>query len=174
MMNARFSRMIMRQQPLVLRTLRGSVAALAALLVAMILKLENPFWAPMTALIVIQPTRGLVLEKSFYRLVGTVVGSLAGLLLILATRSPLVLTITLAIWIATCVGIGNLLYGLRSYAFMMAACTCAVIAMSSYLNPAHVYDIAFGRVACIVVGIIVSTGVTALHLPRQSRDELEN
>ncbi|HZV82639.1 MAG TPA: FUSC family protein, partial [Geobacteraceae bacterium] len=47
-------------------------------------------------------------------------------------------------------------------------------AMSSYLNPAHVYDIAFGRVACIVVGIIVSTGVTALHLPRQSRDELEN
>lgn len=37
------------------------------------LKLENPYWAAMTALIVIQPTRGLLFEKSFYRLVGTVI-----------------------------------------------------------------------------------------------------
>ena len=164
----------MRQRPQMARAARGTLAALAALLLAIVLKLENPFWAAMTALIVIQPTRGLLLEKSYYRLVGTVAGSLAGLLLIFSTGSPLVLTIALALWIAACVSIGNLLYGLRSYAFMMAACTCAVIALSGYLNPPHIYSIAFGRIACIIVGIVVATAVTALFTPRQSKDELAN
>ncbi|HMN03534.1 MAG TPA: FUSC family protein, partial [Geobacter anodireducens] len=141
---------------------RGTAAALAALAVAVHLKLENPYWAAMTALIVIQPTRGLLFEKSFYRLVGTVIGSAAGLLLLLSTDSPLVLAMALSFWVAACVGVGNLLYGLRSYAFMMAACTCVVVAMSAYQNPPHLVGIAFGRVACIVVGIIVSTAVTAL------------
>lgn len=153
---------------------RGTAAALAALAAAVILQLENPYWAAMTALIVIQPTRGLLFEKSFYRLVGTAIGSVAGLLLILYADSPMALTIALSLWIAACVGIGNLLYGLRSYAFLMAACTCAVVALSGHQNPLHVYSIAFGRIACIVVGIVVTTAVTALFTPRQSRDELEN
>lgn len=42
---------------------RGTVAALAALGVAIFLKLENPYWAAMTALVVIQPTRGLLREE---------------------------------------------------------------------------------------------------------------
>lgn len=59
--------------------LRGTFAALTALGVAEFLRIENPYWAAMTALIVIQPTRGLLLEKSFYRLVGALFGSLAAL-----------------------------------------------------------------------------------------------
>lgn len=156
------------------RAARGTIAALAALAAAEHLKLENPYWAAMTALIVIQPTRGLLFEKSFYRLVGTVIGSGAGLLLLLATTSSLVLAMALSLWVAACVGVGNLLYGLRSYAFMMAACTSVVVAMSGYQNPPHLVGIAFGRVACIIVGIIVSTAVPALSPPRQSGDELEN
>ena len=60
----RFRRVILRQRPQMARAARGTLAALAALLLAIVLKLENPFWAAMTALIVIQPTRGLLLEKS--------------------------------------------------------------------------------------------------------------
>ena len=164
--------LVIRQWPHIVRAARGTAAALTALAVAEFLKLECPYWAAMTALIVIQPTRGLLFEKSFYRLVGTVIGAMAGLLLLVYTRSPIVLTIGLALWIAACVGIGNLLYGFRAYAFLMAACTCAVIAMSGYQNPAHLYEIAFGRIVCIIVGIIVAAGVTALFTPGHSRDEL--
>ena len=153
--------------------LRGALAAMTALGAAQFLGIENPYWAAMTALIVIQPTRGLLFEKSFYRLVGTVFGSLAALLLLLFTDSPLPLTLALAVWTAGCVGIGNLLHGLRSYAFLMAACTCAIIVMSGFMNPSRIQEIAFGRIACIVVGIIATTGVTALFTPRQPREELE-
>lgn len=54
----------------------------------------------------------------------------------------------------------------------MAACTFAVIAMSGFMNPSRVQEIALGRIACIVVGIIVTTGVTFLFTPRQPREEL--
>lgn len=174
MMSGVIRRFIDQHWPHLVSAGRGTAAALAALAVAVHLKLENPYWAAMTALIVIQPTRGLLFEKSFYRLVGTVIGSAAGLLLLLSTDSPLVLAMALSFWVAACVGVGNLLYGLRSYAFMMAACTCVVVAMSAYQNPPHLVGIAFGRVACIVVGIIVSTAVTALFTPRQSGDGLES
>lgn len=153
--------------------LRGTLSALTALGVAQFLGIENPYWAAMTALIVIQPTRGLLFEKSFYRLVGTVFGSLAALFLLRHTVSPFLLTLALVFWIAACVGIGNLFHGLRSYAFLMAGCTCAVIVMSGFMNPSRMNEIAFGRIACIVVGIIVSTGVTALFTPFSQREELE-
>ena len=172
MMRSKLQRIFSHQRPHIATAIRGTAAALAALAAAEFLGLACPYWAAMTALIVIQPTRGLLLEKSFYRLLGTAVGSSAGLLLLLYTRSPMLLTLALSLWIALCVGVGNLLYGLRSYASLMAGCTCAVIAMSGYQNPPHLYDIAFGRVACILVGIIFATLVTALFTPRQSRAEL--
>lgn len=161
-----------REWPNVIYAVRGTVAALAALTVAVILQVENPFWAAMTALIVIQPTRGLLLEKSYYRLMGTAAGSLGGLAMLLTSRSPAMLTVMLCFWLAACVGAGNLTYGLRSYGAMIAGCTCAVVAMAGYNNPPHLYDLVFGRIACIVIGIVVSTTVTLFFTHRRAKREL--
>ncbi|HEY3309239.1 MAG TPA: FUSC family protein [Desulfuromonadaceae bacterium] len=164
--------LLRREWPRILLAARGTIAALAALAAAVMLRLECPYWAAMTALIVIQPTRGLLLEKSFYRLVGTAMGSVAGLMMLLSSRSPAMLTILLSLWLAGCVGTGNLLYGLRSYGAMVAGCTGAVIAMSGYNNPPHLNELVFGRIACIIIGIVVSTTVTLLFTHRRSKREL--
>ena len=95
-----------------------------------------------------------------------------GLLLLLVTRSPLMITLLLAGWLAACVGIGNLLYGLRSYGALVAGCTGAVIAMAGYSNPPHLHDLVFGRIAGIVIGIIVATTVTLFFTQRRSKREL--
>ncbi|MFZ2949293.1 MAG: FUSC family protein [Desulfuromonadaceae bacterium] len=165
-------RLLRRERPHVVLAARGTVAAVAALAVAVLLKLECPYWAAMTALIVIQPTRGLLLEKSYYRLVGTAAGSVAGMVMLLSSRSPAMLTVLLALWLAACVGAGNLQYGLRSYGAMVAGCTSAVIAMAGYNNPPHLHDLVFGRIACIVIGIVVSTTVTLFFTHRRSKREL--
>ncbi len=172
MIQHRLRTFLRREWPHSIHAARGTVAALAALTVAVALNLECPYWAAMTALIVIQPTRGLLLEKSFYRLVGTALGSGAGMLMLLSSRSPAMLTILLAIWLAGCVGIGNLLYGLRSYGALVAACTGAVIAMAGYNSPPHLHDLVFGRIACITIGIVVSTAVTLFFSHRRSEREL--
>jgi len=142
------------------------------MLAAVALEIENPYWAAMTALIVIQPTRGLLFEKSFYRLVRHR-GRLGG-----RTTAPAAHDIPAPPHhgprpVGCRVrGAGNLCYGLRSYAFLMAACTAPVIVLSAYQTPSHLFEIAFGRVACIIVGIIVATAVTALFTPRQSKKEV--
>jgi len=157
--------------PQVLLALRGTVAALLALAVAVHLQLECPYWAAMTALIVIQPTRGLLLEKSFYRLIGTGVGSLAGIAMLQHAKSPVMLIVALALWLAGCVGAGNLIYGLRSYGAMVAACTGAVIALAGYGNPQQLHALAFGRIAGITTGIVVATTVTLFFTRRRSKRE---
>ncbi|QEM67727.1 FUSC family protein [Geobacter sp. FeAm09] len=167
-----FRRLVRREWPRIVLAARGTVAALAALVVAIFLHLECPYWAAMTALIVIQPTRGLLLEKSFFRLIGTATGSVAGVAMLLTATSPAMLTLLLALWLALCVGIGNLLYGLRSYGALIGGCTGAVIAMSGYNNSSHLHDLVFGRVACIIVGIVVSTTVTLFFTHRNSKREL--
>ncbi|HLO24845.1 MAG TPA: FUSC family protein, partial [Geobacteraceae bacterium] len=165
-------RILRREWPRIVLAARGTLAALAALAVAVFLQLQCPYWAAMTALIVIQPTRGLLLEKSFYRLVGTAIGSAAGLMMLLTAGSPAMLTIILSLWLAACVGIGNVLYGLRSYSALVAGCTGAVIAMAGYNSPPHLHDLVFGRIACIIIGIVVSTTVTLFFTYRGSKREL--
>ncbi len=168
-----FIKLSLRNQwPNILFAFRGTTAAICAQVVAALLHLECPYWAALTALIVIQPTRGLLYEKSTYRLVGTAIGALGGLLLTLNFHSHLALSLALAGWIMLCALLGTLLYGQRSYACMMAGLTCAVIAMSSSLNPTHLHSIAFSRVAAIVIGIAVATGFTAFFTPKQSLQDI--
>src|SRR6185369_10780815 len=82
------------------------------------------------------------------------------------------ISLLLSLWLAGCVGIGNLLYGLRSYGAMVAGCTCAVVAMAGYNNPPHLHDLVFGRIGGIIVGIIVSTTVTLYFTQRSSKREV--
>jgi uncharacterized membrane protein YccC len=100
MIHLTFRQILTRQWPQTIIAARGTATALTALAVAAYLHLECPYWAAMTALIVIQPTRGLFLEKSFYRIIGTVIGSTAGLVLLLYFPSPAILTCLLTVWIA--------------------------------------------------------------------------
>jgi uncharacterized membrane protein YccC len=93
-------------------------------------------------------------------------------MMLLTSRSPAMLTILLALWLASCVGTGNVLYGLRSYGALVAGCTGAVIAMAGYNNPPHLHDLVFGRIACITIGIVVSTTVTMFFTQRRSKREL--
>lgn len=92
MIHRKFGTILFLFQPQFILAFRTTAAALLALLIAASLRLECPYWAAMTALIVIQPTRSLLFEKSHFRLLGTAIGAVAGLLLLLQSRSPMVLT----------------------------------------------------------------------------------
>jgi uncharacterized membrane protein YccC len=61
----------------------------------------------MTALIVMQPTWGQLVEKSYYLMPGTVVGPVAGMSIRLFPGSPLTPTIMLSFLLALCVGTAN-------------------------------------------------------------------
>src|SRR5262245_27449476 len=50
-------------------------AAMLALYIALLLPLDRPFWAILTAFIVAQPLTGMAVAKGLYRFAGTLAGA---------------------------------------------------------------------------------------------------
>ncbi|MEI2386358.1 FUSC family protein [Breoghania sp. JC706] len=153
-------------------TLRTALAACLALLIAFLVGLEHPQWAAMTVFAAAQPTRGQVLEKGLFRFLGTLVGALAGLVLLFgAGGNAWVLVVGLSLWIALCVGAGNLFRGYLSYGAILAGFSTAMVAL---LAQAHVYSpLALGldRVLTVLVGVIAAMVLGYLATPSISENE---
>lgn len=137
--------------------LHTTTAALLALVTAQIFDLHHPWWAAMTVWLVAQPTRGLLIERIGARLIGTVVGALAGgLLLTVFFDRHLWLMLALTGWITACIGVGNQFRHFRNYGFVLAGYTAAIVALFGVLDPVLDVDLALGRIYCTVIGVLAS------------------
>jgi hypothetical protein len=83
---------------------KTTASGLIALLVSFTFNLDQPYWALLTVFIVSQPQQsGLVLAKSFYRIIGTVIGAAVALLLVALFAQERVLFLGgLALWVGLC------------------------------------------------------------------------
>ena len=154
----------------VLKTL---FAAFLALWIAFRLGFDSPRSAMMTVFIVALPSSGLVLEKGFYRLVGTLVGCCAALAIVgLFPQQPMLLFIALAIWVALCTGGSTLLRNARSYGFVLAGYTACMIAIPAIDAPLGVFNLAVARVTEITLGILCVAVVNDALFPRHQSEQL--
>ena len=116
--------------PALLFGLRLWVSVCLALYVAFYLELDNAYWAGTTAAIVCQPNLGASLRKGWFRMIGTVMGAVAGVVLITCfPQHRAAFLVSLALWAAACALIATLLRNFASYAAAMAGITAAIIAL---------------------------------------------
>ena len=128
--------------------------------------LPRPFWAMTTAYIVSQPWSGAVRSKALYRLVGTFVGSAMTVYMVpRLSNSPVVMTAAMALWVGACLYMSVLDRTPRSYLFMLAGYTAAMIGFPSVSEPTLVFDTALARVEEIALGIVCATLVHSVVLP---------
>jgi len=152
---------------------RTMVAGLIALSLAYALKLENPQWAMMTVYIVAQPVAGMALSKGFYRLVGTVAGALAALLLVrVGGGSAPAFLAALAVWIGLCTFVASMLRNPESYAAALAGYTAAIISMPAFGQPHLAHELAVARASEIILGILCAGFASRLFLPRLASDQI--
>src|ERR1700744_508491 len=136
-------------------SLKSFVAAMLALYVAFKLNLDQPSWSVTTVYIVSQQFAGMVLAKSFYRVLGTFIGAAASLVFVaLFSNSPELFCLALALWMG--LGTTVTLY-LRdapaAYAGMLSGYSAAIIGLPAALAPEQAFDIAVGRCLEIMLGI---------------------
>lgn len=124
----------------------------------------------MTVWIIAQPTRGLLMERSIYRLIGTVAGATAGFILMGMSRNPIITVAVILVFAVVCVGLGNLLRGSRSYGILLAGYTMAIVVLPDIADLSHPHDLAEARVACTMIGVLVSMATGALLSPRSPRE----
>src|SRR6201998_453760 len=115
--------------PPLLFGLRLWASCCLALYVAFWLELDNPSWTATTAAIACQPHLGASLRKGWYRLIGTVVGAVA--IVVMTACFPqdrAAFFVSLALWGAACAFVATLLRNFASYAAALAGYTAAIIA----------------------------------------------
>lgn len=145
---------------------RTAGAACAAFALAWLIGLEHPQWSGMTVWAASQPTRGELLEKSFFRMAGTISGAFVGVGLVTAsTVHPMLLVAGLALWVGLCAGIGNLQRGFVSYGTILAGYTAAMVALLDAAHPDQALSLGVDRLATALIGVIVATAVGFFFAP---------
>ncbi len=131
-----------------------------ALFIAFYLQLENEYWAGLSAALVCQPELGASLRKGYYRMVGTLAGAVAIVVLTaLFPQSRAAFLIGLGLWGGLCAGVAALLRNFAAYAAALAGYT-AVIVASDALGATggpqanEVFLLAVTRATEICIGIV--------------------
>jgi uncharacterized membrane protein YccC len=143
-------------------------AAMLALYIAMSIGLDRPYWAMATVYIVSQPLIGSLRSKAIFRLVGTAIGAAATVVLVPnLIDAPELLSAALALWTGGCLYIALLDRTPRSYTFVLAGYTAALIGFPAVATPGAIWDLALARVEEIWLGIICSTVIGTVIFPRE-------
>jgi len=146
--------------------LRLWAAVCLALYVAFWLELDNAYWAGTSAGLMCQPHLGASLRKGWFRMIGTLVGALA--IVVLTACFPQNRTgflIGLALWGGACALVATLLRNFASYAAALAGYTAAIVASDQLgatggLN-GQAFILAVTRVSEIWIGIVCAGVVLA-------------
>lgn len=154
--------------------LRSTVAAWLALSVAYLLKLETPYSAASTVLLVINPIQGAVIGKGSWRVIGTVAGMLAAVLLMSAfAQMPWLFVLGFGAWLGVCVAGMTLLRHFRASGTVVAGYTVGLATFGALQNPASTFEHVIGRGSTVVVGVVCLGLVSALFSARHVRAQLE-
>jgi uncharacterized membrane protein YccC len=152
--------------PPLLFGLRLWASVCLALYVAFWLELPNAYWAGTSAAIVCQPHLGASLRKGWYRLIGTVIGAVAVVVLTACfpqDRAPFL--VCLALWGAGCALVSTLLKNFAAYSAALAGYTVAIIAndqLGATGGPnGQAFMLAVYRASEICIGIVCAGIVLA-------------
>jgi uncharacterized membrane protein YccC len=152
--------------PPLLFGLRLWASVCLALYVAFWLQLDNAYWAGTSAAIVCQPHLGASLRKSWFRMIGTVVGAVVIVVLTAVfPQNRFGFLVGLALWGGACALVTTLLRNFAAYAAALAGYTAAIVA-SDQLGATggpngQAFMLAVYRVSEIWIGIVCAGIVLA-------------
>jgi uncharacterized membrane protein YccC len=157
-------------------SLKTFAAAMLALYVAFRLDLSQPGWSLTTVYIVSQPFAGMVLAKSLYRVLGTLIGAAVSLVFVaLFSNAPELFCLALAIWIGLGTAVSIYLRDApQSYVGMLSGYSAAIIGLPAALAPDTAFDYAVSR--CVEIMLGIACGALAHHVvfPQRAGDALRN
>jgi uncharacterized membrane protein YccC len=147
--------------------LKTFAASMLALVAALWMDLPRPYWAMATVYIASQPLAGATSSKAFFRVLGTLVGAAVTVAMLPnLVDAPELLSLAIALWVGLCLYLSLLDGTPRSYVFMLAGYSVALIGFPAVSDPGSIFDVAIARVEEISLGIICASLVSTIVFPR--------
>ncbi len=152
--------------------LKCLLAATLSLYIALRMGLPRPFWAPMASCIVSQAMTGSVYVRGMSRLIGSCIGVLASVfLLVMFVNYTILLCFLIALWVGCCMYFSMLKRTTDAYAFTVAGFTVPVIIFSvlgdiNFINIQYIMETAIARGEETGIGIVCAILMHSLIFPR--------
>ncbi|MBV8501234.1 MAG: FUSC family protein [Paucibacter sp.] len=149
-------------------------AAMLAFYLALAAGLPRPYWALATVYVVSNPLTGATRSKGVYRVLGTLIGASAAVLVLpLLVDTPVLLSLFLSVWTGTLLYLSFLDRQPSSYVYLLAAYSLPMIALPMVQSPDGVFNFAVARSEEILLGIVCAALVSSLVLPGRAAPVLE-
>jgi uncharacterized membrane protein YccC len=147
--------------------LRTFAAAMLAFSIALLLDMPRPYWAMASVYITSNQFTGATRSKAVYRILGTLIGAAGTIVLVPnLANAPELLSLGIALWVGIFLYLSLIDGTPRSYVFMLAGYTVALLGFPVVSTPQATFDIVVARVQEITLGIICASVVAKLVLPR--------
>ncbi|WP_455915871.1 p-hydroxybenzoic acid efflux pump subunit AaeB [Pantoea agglomerans] len=160
-------------------------AIVLSLLIGFHFNLETPRWAVMTACIVAggtafaaggDPFSGALRHRGMLRIIGTFLGCIAALTIMIATiRAPALMMLLCCMWAGLCVWLSSLIKIENSYALGLAGYTALIIVVSVDANGSVLLAPQFAVERCseIIIGIVCAILADMLFSPRSVKQDID-
>lgn len=150
----------------VIFSLKTFLAAMLAYYIAIRFDLPRPFWAVATVYIVAHPLSGAISSKSLYRLLGTLIGGGATIVMIPnLVNEPIPLSAAIIAWVSGCTFVSFLDRTPRSYVSLLAGYTVLLAGLPLVTAPANTFDTVVSRIEEIGLAILCASIVSHVVLP---------
>lgn len=142
-----------------------ALGATGAVLLALALDLEDPWWAGITAVAILQAEARATLVRSIERMLGTIAGAVIGFLLVPTLDNHV-------LFFLACTGVvGFTIYAQertsRSYTIMLGGVTSLLILFGSLTEPDRSFSLAVYRCLEVLAGVVSGSLAAYLLHPRR-------
>jgi len=150
------------------------LAAFLALYIALELNLDKPAWSLTTVYVASQLYSASTISKSVFRFLGTILGGLFVLLIYPATvQDPMLFSLCISMWVALCLYLSLHDRTPKSYVFMLAGYSAAIMGFPDVTAPASITYTVISRIEEISVAILCSSLIHRLIMPVSMSSLLE-
>jgi uncharacterized membrane protein (TIGR01666 family) len=141
-------------------SLRVSVATIAGYIISRFLPFGHGYWILLTIIVILKPAYSLTKKRNFERLMGTLGGALAGLVLIYFIRDKTALFVLMILFM-----IGTYVFLRTNYLVSVILMTPYVLLLFHLLYPANFHSVITDRVIDTLIGSGISFLASIFIIP---------
>lgn len=144
-----------------LEAAEAAASVTLALLAALALHSDEPWWAVITAFMVTRAAPAMAVSRAVMRIAGSILGALAALvaLRLFVYQS---LPFLLCLFAISCIGLFGFVTSRYGYAWLIGAVTACLVMLMSFDQPQSAFDTAVNRIIDVVIGTSALLIVCAL------------
>ncbi|MCG9791310.1 FUSC family protein [Flavobacterium algicola] len=148
-------------------SLRLTIAIVFAFLFGTFFEIQNTYWILLTVIVIMRPNFGLTKERSKDRIIGTLVGAVVAVAIVLLTQNLIIYGILAFISLVLSFALTQ-----QNYKFAAALITITIVFVYSFINP-NAFEVIQYRVLDTVIGSAIAVAANYLLFPSWEADNLQ-